>query len=501
MISTSISRFVCAGTKTKVLLPRQISMDLTEIRTLWWKQRRRDRVLSPSRCFSSSVATPTSLSTPSSTPPCTNTNTGVDSPPPATVSQCTADRLPNPISLTALNNSTPALPTSFYRRPLPRTAIAFSSPEGKQLFKEALEEGHMNGYFALAEQYNTQQEPAYCGLASLSMCLNALNIDPNRLWKGPWRWFSEDMLDCCVPIELVKKRGVTFTEFSCLGRCNGARIEAFRQDQSTIEHFRAVVKEACSSQKDFHIVAAYSRKVLGQTGDGHYSPIGGYSEKKDLVLLLDVARFKHPPHWVPMQSLWDAMAVHDSFTTQSRGYFLISRNDKYSCASTCKVSESPSLWKRVAAQLNPIVPELAAECEKQAQLRHEEYGVKNVITVLLVQLLSRFAGEQLVSEELSAEVITHIRSSEMFGLVQEVLEGERSELLKAMSSEIATLVLLATPSHIFSALSPVIREQLVSLRHLDAMPTALRDQVMMVREEMYQLMKRCFSCPHPVGRT
>lgn len=34
-----------------------------------------------------------------------------------------------------------------------------------------------------------QDEPAYCGLASLAMTLNTLNIDPRRTWKGPWRWW------------------------------------------------------------------------------------------------------------------------------------------------------------------------------------------------------------------------------------------------------------------------------------------------------------------------
>ncbi len=40
------------------------------------------------------------------------------------------------------------------------------------------------------------------------------------------------------------------------------------------------------------LLAGYSRRALGQTGDGHFSPIGGYHRGKDLVLLMDVARFK-----------------------------------------------------------------------------------------------------------------------------------------------------------------------------------------------------------------
>jgi hypothetical protein len=39
-----------------------------------------------------------------------------------------------------------------------------------------------------------QDEPAYCGLSTLVMVLNALSIDPHRSWKGVWRWFSEDMV-------------------------------------------------------------------------------------------------------------------------------------------------------------------------------------------------------------------------------------------------------------------------------------------------------------------
>ena len=109
----------------------------------------------------------------------------------------------------------------FYRRKLPEFCIPFSSDEGKKIFKEALDEGevlfmrssklsrarlgldysklvllttllcfsgYMNCYFPLAAQFRTQEEPAYCGLSTLVMVLNALEVDPGRIWKGPWRW-------------------------------------------------------------------------------------------------------------------------------------------------------------------------------------------------------------------------------------------------------------------------------------------------------------------------
>ena len=49
-------------------------------------------------------------------------------------------------------------------------------------------------YFELAEQFLTQSEPPLCGLATIAMILNSLNIDPQRVWQHPWRWYDEKML-------------------------------------------------------------------------------------------------------------------------------------------------------------------------------------------------------------------------------------------------------------------------------------------------------------------
>ena len=59
------------------------------------------------------------------------------------------------------------------------------------MFAQALSDGTMGCFFRLIEQFRTQDEPAFCGLGTLTMVLNALNVDPMRTWKGPWRWFNE----------------------------------------------------------------------------------------------------------------------------------------------------------------------------------------------------------------------------------------------------------------------------------------------------------------------
>ncbi|KAK7852201.1 glutathione gamma-glutamylcysteinyltransferase 3 [Quercus suber] len=151
-----------------------------------------------------------------------------------------------------------------YRRSLPSPpAIEFASSEGKKLFSEALGDGTMEGFFKLISYYQTQSEPAYCGLATLSMVLNALSIDPGRKWKGPWRWFDDSMLDCCEPLAKIKADGITFGKVACLAHCNGAKVEAFRTSESTIDDFRKYVI-CCTSSEDCHVITSYHRAVFKQ---------------------------------------------------------------------------------------------------------------------------------------------------------------------------------------------------------------------------------------------
>ena len=170
----------------------------------------------------------------------------------------------------------PGISRTFYKRELPSPpAVAFSSEQGQGIFKAALAAGNMQGFFRLIEQYRTQDEPAYCGLASVSMVLNALAIDPRRVWKGSWRFFHEQMLDCCLPLEKVRAEGITLDQAACLARCNGADVVTFPFGAVSEDEFRGMVQQATASA-DHHLVVSYSRKAFLQTGDGHFSPIGGY---------------------------------------------------------------------------------------------------------------------------------------------------------------------------------------------------------------------------------
>jgi glutathione gamma-glutamylcysteinyltransferase len=255
---------------------------------------------------------------------------------------------------------------TLYRRPLPTDTIAFSSPEGRKVFAEALASGGLNGYFPLAEQFHTQSDPAFCGLGSLVVALNALAIDPERLWKGPWRWFAEDLLDCCVPLEDVRARGLDVDELACLARCNGAEVDVHRGDTSDPAAWRTALATAASGEAV--IVASYDRVSMGQTGDGHFSPIGGYHVGQDLALILDVARFKYPPHWVSAERLWNAMRPIDPTSGRARGWLVLRRRARSSALGFSVTCEGGG-WQELSRRLNSVVADLSLSASLEAAAR------------------------------------------------------------------------------------------------------------------------------------
>ncbi|XAR61074.1 Glutathione gamma-glutamylcysteinyltransferase [Bertholletia excelsa] len=339
-----------------------------------------------------------------------------------------------------------------------------------QLFVEAIQNGTMEGFFKLISYFQTQSEPAYCGLTSLAMVLNALAIDPGRKWKGPWRWFDESMLDCCEPLEKVKAEGISFGKLVCLAHCAGAKVDAFRTNQSSINDFRKYVK-ACSTSDDCHVISSYHRgkfnnqikwmqkqgldfisyhqnegsyskhinlnRAFVKTGTGHFSPIGGYHAGKDMALILDVARFKYPPHWVPLTLLWEAMDTIDESSGFCRGFMLISKLHR-APALLYTLSCKHESWMSSAKYLVDDVPCL---------LKSENVkDIKDVLCVVLSSLPSDFGefikwvaevrrreedGESLSQEEkgrllVKEEVLKQVRETGLYGHVTEFLSLERS---------------------------------------------------------------------------
>ncbi|HET7608375.1 MAG TPA: phytochelatin synthase family protein [Gammaproteobacteria bacterium] len=234
------------------------------------------------------------------------------------MSTCTESRCP-PAATAAPPERT------LYMRPLPATLAALDSAAGRAAFQRALLAGTLEGYFKIAQQFHTQADPAFCGLGSLVSALNALGIDPKRAWKGSWRWFSEELLDCCKSLDEVRRAGITLDEAACLARCSNAEVTVRRAGEASAGEFREHLLAAATASDGPVLIANYSRSAVGQTGTGHFSPIAGFDAATDQALVLDTARFKYPPHWMPVELLFAAMQERDADTGDTRGWLLLRR--------------------------------------------------------------------------------------------------------------------------------------------------------------------------------
>jgi glutathione gamma-glutamylcysteinyltransferase len=336
---------------------------------------------------------------------------------------------------------------TLYRRPLPADAIAFSSPEGRQVFAEALAMGGLDGYFPLAEQFHTQSDPSFCGLGSLVVALNALGIDPGRLWKGPWRWFAEDLLDCCVPLDEVQKRGLDIDELSCLARCNGADVQLSRADQADLAAWRTAL--ATASRGETVVIASYDRAAMGQTGSGHFSPIGGYHAGRDMALVLDVARFKYPSHWVSAERLWKAMHPVDPVTGRARGWMVLRRRERGIALGFSLRCDGDS-WQGLARRLQVVIRELEGAADLPSLAR--------AIAPLTAHVELRNPTAAAHREALAA-ARTALGAVAWYSTIVDTVGSERAEAV--------TLFLLALAEHL-SMLPRSLRDALMNVSFDDS---------------------------------
>jgi glutathione gamma-glutamylcysteinyltransferase len=366
---------------------------------------------------------------------------------------------------------------SLYRRPLPPQLIAFASPAGRALFDASRAAGGMEAFFPLIEQFHTQAEPAFCGLGTLVVTLNALGVDPGRLWRGPWRWFSEELLDCCSPLEQVRARGITLDEFACLARCNGASTELFRPDEHDLATLRAHVRDATASALTPALVVSYHRGTLGQTGEGHFSPIGGYDPASDHALVLDVARFKYPPHWVPLPALHAAMQPIDASTGRPRGWVALRRSPRpASLLFTARCVDSGGL-EAVVAGLADMQAALA-----RGPADDLNSALRTILTAAEALPLT-FARRELALREHGAaaeQLLTALHAAAIYRRIADLAPA-------SASPEIATLLLLALPDALWSPLPAGVRDELRQLRAIDELPDALRAEVEHLRRQLVDL--------------
>lgn len=212
--------------------------------------------------------------------------------------------------------------------PLPANLIAASSPKGQSLLLEA---ESREAYFALADNFVTQKTQSFCGVASMVMLFNAMQLPaPDVPEYAPYKTFTQDNVltdktEEILPKEVILKQGITLDQLGALVAVQPVNAKVRHASDSNLDTFRAEAASYLARPGHF-VLINYLRITLGQQTGGHISPLAAYDRETDRFMILDVARYKYPPVWVKAEELFAAMNTQDPDNDdESRGYVLVSR--------------------------------------------------------------------------------------------------------------------------------------------------------------------------------
>jgi hypothetical protein len=210
--------------------------------------------------------------------------------------------------------------------PLPANLIGLGTQSGEQLLFES---EARRAYWPLSMQFVTQKNQAFCGVATMVMVLNALDVAaPPTAGFDSFNVFTQDnaldeRTERVLPLAVLMRQGMTLDQFGKLLEVYGVKADVQHAQASNVGAFRTAAVRNLSQPKH-HVVVNYLRRVLGQERGGHISPLAAYDAKADRFLVLDVSRYKYPPVWVTTEDLFAAMNTVDNDNDgKTRGFVLI----------------------------------------------------------------------------------------------------------------------------------------------------------------------------------
>lgn len=156
-----------------------------------------------------------------------------------------------------------------------------------------------------------QRNPSVCGPASIVNVLHSL--------RQPGDQHSILQDTGLTTVLGFLPQGVTLDQLADIAREKVSRKVSVLRDLDLAE-FREQMRHVNDVSRRY--VINFSRGPLFGTGGGHHSPIAGYLNDQDLVLVLDVNE-KYGPWLVKSQRLYEAMNTVDSGTQKKRGLLLI----------------------------------------------------------------------------------------------------------------------------------------------------------------------------------
>ena len=210
---------------------------------------------------------------------------------------------------------------------LPAHLFALAHPVGQQ---RLLQSNYNQAYWPLATYFETQRNQAYCSVATSVMALNALGVmRPVTALYPDFGFFTQQgFFDGIHPRvaspEGVAKEGMTLDQLGAALGHFPLQVQVVPGDSLDVGQLRDLLKQQLR-ESDRFVLLNFNRRFIGQAGGGHWSPLAAYHEASDSALLLDVARYKYPPVWVPLAHLLAAAQDPDSVSGKARGVLVVSK--------------------------------------------------------------------------------------------------------------------------------------------------------------------------------
>lgn len=203
--------------------------------------------------------------------------------------------------------------------------ISLTSPEGQALLQESEAQAD---YVALVSHFVTQQNPAFCGVATMAMVLNALQVPAPIAPQWERNYFTQNNLlnattEAIIPRTVIRRQGMTLAELAGVFESHATTVEIHYGSDVDLETFRSVLVQNLAEPGNF-VAINYLRRAIAQERGGHISPLAAYDAQSDRFLILDVSRYKYPPVWVEAETLWQAIRTTDSVSGKTRGFLTIS---------------------------------------------------------------------------------------------------------------------------------------------------------------------------------
>jgi len=208
--------------------------------------------------------------------------------------------------------------------------IEIGSSEGNQLFAKLIlkeeKTAGPNHVLDLVRYFETQVNLGACAPASAVAVLNALDykrpIDPtysSYMGEGfPFWTQTAFVFEPCVKKNLqFHVYGETLQGFASVMKCFGLNVDARHGDGSK-EFTDSMVSHL---EANHFVIANFERSLIHEKTGGHFSPIAGVVDGR--LLILDVARYKYPPVFVPISDVVDAMSKVDLQSGVSRGFVAV----------------------------------------------------------------------------------------------------------------------------------------------------------------------------------